>query len=43
MLVDLNAPEQRYSEYEIRYDEWGQEVKVGCHPCMADGQDKEGQ
>ena len=32
VVVDPNDLEQRYSEYEIRYDEWGQEVKVRLPP-----------
>ena len=30
VVVDPSFPEDRYSEYEIRYDEWGQEVKGEC-------------
>ena len=32
VVVDADAPERRYAEYEIRYDEWGQEVKVMLPP-----------
>jgi hypothetical protein len=35
VVVDPKAPEDRYSEYEIRYDEWGQEVKVKLPPKVA--------
>ena len=35
IIVDPQHPEDRYSEYEIRYDEWGQEVKVKLPPKIA--------
>ena len=35
IVVDPAVPEDRYSEYEIRFDEWGQEVKVKLPPKVA--------
>ena len=36
VVVDPSFPEDRYSEYEVRYDEWGQEVKgeLWCVWCV---------